>query len=565
MIMKGISIKVFMMALAIGMGSQAQAHVSLDNPVGEETFISGSTLTIAWTELVAHNTQYWDLHFSSDGGATWEPIQVNIPHSTTSLDWTVPEISTWEGVVRVTQVNQGMNYEHQCLNFTVSTITAPPEVTNAAQELDIECSQVFQEAIIQSWLDDHGTASATSSCGALVWENDYTSLLDDCGGVTGDAMVIFTVTDECGNNSTTTAAITVRDNTAPVINVSAQDMTVECDGSFIPQQAMAWLSSHGGAMATDECGMVIWANDYDFEVESDGCAFTGTITVIFTVSDECGNMSTTDALLTVEDTSPPVVETSAADITIECSTTDQQVDIQTWIATHGGATASDLCGNLIWANNYAGLSDQCGTSGIAEVTFTITDECGNSSTTKANLTVLDSEPPILEKQALDITVECDDPDRGVIIQIWLDDIAGATATDLCGDVTWSNNYTEPTEACMDQTTEPVTFTATDECGNSVTSVASIKNSLSTGINDVRELSDVRTYPNPTNDVLHIDFGADQNVQKSILLFEIGGKLVWKGNGISSTWDIMVRDFSKGIYLLKLKTADGSLVQKVIVE
>ena len=173
------------MTLAICVGSLAKAHVSLDNPVGGETFNSGSTLTIAWTELVAHNTQYWDLHFSSDGGTTWEPIEVNLPYSTTSFDWTVPEIITSEGVVRVTQVNAGMNYEHQCLNFTVSTITAPPQVTIAAQELDVECSQVLQEAIIQSWLDDHGEASATSYCGALVWANDYTGLVDECGGVTG--------------------------------------------------------------------------------------------------------------------------------------------------------------------------------------------------------------------------------------------------------------------------------------------------------------------------------------------------------------------------------------------
>ena len=49
-----------------------------------------------------------------------------------------------------------------------------------------------------------------------------------------------------------------------------------------------------------------------------------------------------------------------------------------WLASNGGASASDACGSVTWTNNNSGLSDLCGSTGTATVTFTATDACGNS-------------------------------------------------------------------------------------------------------------------------------------------------------------------------------------------
>jgi len=560
--MRGMTIKFALMLLTIGLGTQASAHVALNYPVGEETFTSGETVTILWTELVAHGTINWDLYFSSDGGINWNAIQLNIDYGTTSYAWTVPEIITYQGVVKVIQDNPGANYEHQCLNFTIVISTAPPTIEDGAQDMGIDCSTAGQEAMIQSWLANNGGASATSSCGALTWSNDYEGLSDGCGA-TGNAIVSFTVTDECANSSTTTATLTIDDNAAPVVDNAAQDMTAECSGSGTPQEVTAWLNNNGGASASDECGAVVWTND--FHGLDDGCGFTGTTNVIFLVTDECGNTNSTNATLVVEDSSPPDVETEAQDIVIECSTTDQQIDIQTWIATHGGAIASDNCGNMTWANDYTGLSDECGAAGNATVIFTITDECGNASTTQAILTVTDTEPPSMDKLAQDISVECDDLDRGDMIQDWLNNNGGATATDMCGNVIWSNNYTEPSEDCVDQSTEPVTFTATDDCGNSAGTVGNIKNTISTGIDGIPELSNVRIYPNPSIDKIHIEFESDVTASKSLFMYAMGGKLVWKDRGTSNSWQLGVNDYPSGVYLLKVITAEGSLIRKVVVE
>jgi len=561
--MTGLKVKITVMLLVMGLSTQAFAHVSLNNPVGGETFEPGEMVTIQWTELVAHNTINWDLYFSSDGGATWDAILLDIDYGTLSYAWTVPDVNTTQGVVRVVQDNQGMNYDAACLDFTIMVDTAPPAIVDGAHGLDIECDVQLQAAMIQSWLDENGMASATSSCGALDWTNDYSGLADDCGGESGDATVTFTVTDECGKTSVTSAAITVTDNTAPSIDNAAQDLIVECDGTDTPQEVTTWLNNHGNATASDACGMVAWTHEHT--VVGGGCSNTGTSVVMFTVTDECGNTSTTSATLVVEDTSAPVVETGGQDITIECNTADQQVDIQVWIAGHAGAVANDACGDVTWSNDYAGLSEECGAAGSAVVTFTITDECGNSSTTQASLTVEDTRPPTMEKVAQDISLECDDVDRSNLIQDWLDNFAGASAADMCGDITWSNDYSEPGGECTDQATQPVTFTATDACGNSSSTIGIIKNTVSTGIEELSRRPNIKTYPNPASDNVHVVIDSDLNIEKTILLYDLGGKLISKDMSSSNEWDIRVSDFSRGIYILRVITEKSTLTQKIVVE
>lgn len=66
------------------------------------------------------------------------------------------------------------------------------------------------------------------------------------------------------------------------------------------------------------------------------------------------------------------------------------------------------------------------------------------------------------------------------------------------------------------------------------------------------------YPNPTSGLLHI---GNENLN-SILLFDVTGKPI-KQFQPQPTIDLS--EFSKGIYLVKLISADGILVDKIIVE
>src|SRR4029453_11502903 len=296
-------------------------------------------------------------------------------------------------------------------------------------------------------------------------------------GATGTALVTFTATDECLNTSTTQATVTIVDTTDPLIdNTDKDDLTVECDGSSDPSGAIAaWLADNAGATATDACGTVTWSNDYTGL--SDGCGATGIALVTFTATDECLNTSTTQATVTIVDTTDPLIDnTDTDDLTVECDgSSDPSGAIAAWLADNAGATATDACGTVTWSNDYTGLSDGCGATGTALVTFTATDECLNTSTTQATVTIVDTTDPLIDNTDTDdLTVECDgSSDPSGAIAAWLADNAGATATDACGTVTWSNDYTGLSDGCGATGTALVTFTATDECLNTSTTQATV--------------------------------------------------------------------------------------------
>ena len=48
---------------------------------------------------------------------------------------------------------------------------------------------------------------------------------------------------------------------------------------------------------------------------------------------------------------------------------------------------------------------------------------------------------------------------------WLNNNGGATASDVCSGVTWSNDFEGLSDDCGATGSATVTFTATDDCGN----------------------------------------------------------------------------------------------------
>jgi regulation of enolase protein 1 (concanavalin A-like superfamily) len=249
------------------------------------------------------------------------------------------------------------------------------------------------------------------------------------------------------------------------------NQTVECDGSGNSSDLSAWLASNGGAVATDLCGGVTWSNNYT--ALSADCGQTGFTTVTFTATDDCGNSSSTTATFIIEDTTPPTIDTDAMNQTVECDGSGNSSDLSAWLASNGGAVASDLCGGVTWSNNHNALSNDCGETGSTTVTFTATDNCGNSSSTTATFIIEDTTPPSIDNDAMNETVECDGAGNATDLGAWLASNGGAMASDLCGNVTWSNNYTAfvPDANCPNTGSVTVTFTATDDCGNAGSTTA----------------------------------------------------------------------------------------------
>src|SRR5690606_19733862 len=197
------------------------------------------------------------------------------------------------------------------------------------------------------------------------------------------------------------------------------------------------------------------------------CGLSGSIEVVFRATDECGNYSETTASFTIEDNTSPELEATASDETVECDGYGNVLELQNWLDGHGGANASDICGDVTWSHDYAGGGwiSGCGGTQYLEVEFTATDECGNKVSTGARFTIEDHTAPVIQQPAVDQTVECDGLGNQINLQSWLDGHGGALATDLCGAVSWSHDYTSLTNDCGATGSALVTFRATDACGN----------------------------------------------------------------------------------------------------
>ena len=136
------------------------AHVRLNAPVDGSTMIIGGTISISWQQVQDHGESNWDLYFSSDGGSTWNEIQLNIDKSQLILNWTVPNIETTNAKIKIIQDNTSdMNYEDISEAFSITTGSVeyvkilspiagiqftPSEITNISWEM-------FQTTGLVNW------------------------------------------------------------------------------------------------------------------------------------------------------------------------------------------------------------------------------------------------------------------------------------------------------------------------------------------------------------------------------------------------------------------------------
>ena len=347
--------------------------------------------------------------------------------------------------------------------------TTDPTFDNAPANVTISCEDPLPAV---------PTVTASDNCADAGFPTVSFVSIDPMGDrIDGNCPNNYTIsrqwvaTDCSGNTAAHTQTITVQDVTNPTIT-GGTNYTAECDGAGNQMELDNFLDNHAGASATDNCTAdadIAWTND--FTSLSNGCGATGSATVTFTATDECGNASTVTATFTIEDNVDPNITTAASDQTVECDGGGNTAAFTAWLSNNGGAVATDACSGVTWSHNSTGLSDACGATGSETVTFTASDDCGNTSTTTATFTIEDTTAPSIDTPADNQTVECDGSGNTAALNAWLSNNGGAVASDVCGGVTWSNNYTALSDDCGATGSATVTFTATDDCNNVSTTVA----------------------------------------------------------------------------------------------
>ncbi len=360
-------------------------------------------------------------------------------------------------VVTFTAVDDAGNTSTDTATVTVIDTTAP--TITAPTSITLEATTTGGAAPTQTAIATLlGGAIATDDVDASVTVTNNAPMLFPLG----TTVVTFTATDDEGNVSTATSNVTITDTTAPVITAPA-DLTIEADaigGSTSSSPMIAALLA--GATATDIAdGVVVISHN------GPASFAIGTTTIVFTATDDSGNSSSASATVTVTDSTAPTISAPVA-ASIEATSASGILSTNASVSNLlDSATATDIVDGAVSVTNDAGTLLPLGQT---LVTFTAIDAEGNLTTATTTFTIVDTTAPTIVAPA-DATVAATGPlgiasNTSAIISL----LIGATASDAVDtSVTITSNV--PPQLPLGATV--VTFTATDDSGNSATATVTI--------------------------------------------------------------------------------------------
>ncbi len=266
----------------------------------------------------------------------------------------------------------------------------------------------------------------------------------------GETTVTWIAIDGSNVSSQCSYTVSVNDTTNPI--AIGQDITIQLDASGDVNITTTDINDG----STDNCGIQSLSLDKtDFT-----CADFGANTVILTVIDTSGNISTDTVTVTVEDTIAPVAVCSP--ITVQLNTSgNYSLSISNINTIASGST--DNCPNF--TTSVSPNTFDCSTVGANTVTLTITDIAGNTNTCTTTVTVEDSTAPTAICQ--NITVQLDASGIAVITAADIDN----GSNDACGIASLVASKTN--FACADIGSNSVTLTVTDTNGNQSTCLATV--------------------------------------------------------------------------------------------
>jgi hypothetical protein len=240
--------------------------------------------------------------------------------------------------------------------------TQAPVLSAAPADATVECDAVPAAAIL----------TATDNCDAptVVYNESRTN-----GNSPSNYTLTrtWTATDACGNTSSKTQTITVRDTKKPVLSVAPANVTVECNA--VPPAAIL--------TATDNCDAapVVTYN----EVRTNGnCPSNYILTRTWTATDASGNNCSRTQVITVQDTQKPVLSTAPADVTVACNAVPAAAIL----------TATDNCTTPTVVYNETRTNGSSAFNYTLTRTWAATDACGNSCTKTQVVTVRDTQAPV---------------------------------------------------------------------------------------------------------------------------------------------------------------------------
>jgi hypothetical protein len=305
---------------------------------------------------------------------------------------------------------------------------------------------------------DFQDASATDNCTSELTINvvvDTTVVNADCAYTYTRT---FSVSDACGNTTTGVQVINVRDTEAPTFVSLAGPYYVECDAIYDDQ----WVRP----AATDNCDSDL-TYTYSDEMTSGGCL--GVIHRTITITDNCGNSTTQEFIIYIQDTTAPIITWIPENAIVECSNVPSAPGVDAIQTTDNCGDAAAIYGYYAEGHNAEVtvsfeqqiIEGNCPGSYIILWIWTATDYCGNTTTATTTITVVDTTTPVFISNPENITIDCGDAIPGADIVVAADNCTGDLIIAVSSDNTVGG-------ICAGQYLIERVYTATDDCGNVAT-------------------------------------------------------------------------------------------------
>lgn len=280
----------------------------------------------------------------------------------------------------------------------------------------------------------------------------------------------WTATDDCGNTVVEYQTVTIKDDTPPLVNGNADDMTV--DNHNIPMTY--------DFPCSDACYTDIVMASYKEDPIDGSCPENLELTRTWTCVDICGRTSSLEQVITVVDNEKPIISYCPQDITVQVdlvpsmptiTATDNQVYGEVDVIPHEDEEVFYDRENKVMKMVYR--------------SWTAKDNCENLAICEQTITVIDTIPPIIPDVPRDDYLDCEDlilrdeagwkADYLRITRVLESSIADSQITIVPSCVKGAEDYEHCDDfpfvkvlgTCKNEYTVKRTWTATDHAGNSL--------------------------------------------------------------------------------------------------
>ncbi|WP_170154522.1 HYR domain-containing protein [Mangrovibacterium diazotrophicum] len=354
---------------------------------------------------------------------------------------------------------------YNCTQTVTITDTQAPTIACPDDVEDLitngGCDMVSAAVGIPTYDDNCSVVKLTYALSGATVRNSVATGINFADGESfnvGETTVTYTATDASGLTATCSHTVWIKNLAAPQFSVdcsSASNVSANAETGL----CIATVPVPGPSISNpcNEAYSVSNNSPYKTsDTDASGTYPVGATTFTWTITDASGNIYTCTQTVTIVDNQPPVwAQSMPADETVECD------DLP---ALPASVTATDNCGNSVTVvYNESRTDGACPDTYTLTRTWTATDGYDNSVSHTQTITVEDNSLPVwAQLMPANVTVECDA----------IPAIPTIEATDAC-DPDVEVVFTEVNNATAGCGTITRSWTATDNCGNSISHIQTI--------------------------------------------------------------------------------------------